>query len=152
MSETKTEDMIDVTGTALWAKVFENNRDPGSKPGDELDYPEATTIELIVDQDNLKKIVKHNPKVKPKPTEDGMVVKFRRTWTNSINPAWGGVPRVVDADGNEWDTSKMIGNGSTVRVIAQPYKTKYGPAMRLMGVQVLEYVEPDLPAEPDLPF
>lgn len=145
-------EMIDVVGKARWAKVFEHNRDPGSKPGDKYDYPEATSIELILDQDELKKVSKLNPDVKVKPTDDGMKVKFRRTWHNSINPEWGGVPKVVDSDGNSWDDKKLIGDDSVVRVVAHPYKTKHGTAMRLMGVQVLEHVEPDFEDTPDLPF
>lgn len=142
---------IDVTGKCKWAKVFPNFHDQGSKPGDKYEYKEGTSIELIVDQDELKKISKVHPDVTPKVTDDGLMVKFRRALLNS-NPSRGGYPRVVDADGNEMDGSVLIGDDSTVRVFAEAYDTKFGSAARLMGVQVVELVEADLEDEPEMPF
>lgn len=145
-------EVIDVTGIARYAKVFESNRDMGSKPDAKYQYDEATTIQLILDQEELMKVTRANPKIKPMITEHGLEVKFRRKWHNSTNPKWGGPPVIKDADGNPWPNDKYIGNGSKVRVAAEVYDTQYGKAMRLMGLQVLEYVEPDFPSAPDLPF
>lgn len=145
--------MIDVTGTSMWAQVFEWNRDMGSKPGDKYDYDESTQITLVLDQEELKKVSAQNPDVSPKITDDGLAVKFRRSWVNNINAEWGGPPVVKDADGNPWPEKKAIGNGSKVRVIAQPYKHKHGNSMRLMAVQVLELVEaPEFEDDFELPF
>lgn len=147
-------EVIDVTGTAMWAKVTEASRDRGSSvaEGAKYDYPEACTIDVVLGQEELSKVTKVNNKVKPNVTDEGLVVKFRRNWINGRNPKWGGAPIVVDAEDNPWPEDKLIGNGSTVRVAAEVYDTRYGKAMRLLKVMVLEYVEPDLPDEPDLPF
>lgn len=142
-------EVLDVTGTCLWAKVTEATRDPGASVanGAKYDYPEACTIELVLDQENLSAVTKANPKVKPKVTEEGLVVKFRRNWINLRNPKWGGAPIVVDAEGNDWPEGKLIGNGSTVRIAAEVYDTQYGKGMRLLKVMVLELVEPEFDDE-----
>lgn len=146
--------VVDITGLAFWPKLFEHDRDKGSKKseGAKFDYPEATTIQVVLEQSELKKVVSVNPDVKVRPTDNGLEVKFRRPWYNATNPAWGGAPAVKDENGDPWDVQKKIGNGSKVRVAAEVYKHKHGTGMRLMGVQVLEHVEPDLPDGPDLPF
>lgn len=148
--------MIDVTGKARFARLFEHNRDPGSKKseGARYDYPEATSIELVLDQDELKKVTKLNPDAKPKITDDGITIKFKRTWFNNIRSDWGGEPKVVDKDGEPWNPQVNIGNDSVCRVVAQVYDTKFGKAHRLMAVQVLELVEyePEEYEEEKLPF
>ena len=147
-------EVIDVTGTGMWAKVTEATRDRGSSKADgaKYDYPEACTIDMILDQEELKKVTKANPKVSPRVTDDGLSVKFRRNWINARNPKWGGAPIVVDDQGEAWPEDKMIGNGSKVRIAAEVYDTQFGKAMRLLKVMVLDYVEPELPDGPDLPF
>lgn len=138
-----TTEVIEVEGIAKFARVFEHNRDPGSTEGvngAKYTYPEATSIQVVLDQNELAKVTKANPKLKPNVTEDGIEVRFKRRWINKI-PARGGPPRVVDADGNTWDEKVLIGNGSKVKVAAEVYDTSYGKAMRLIGVQVLELVE-----------
>ena len=147
-------EVLDVTGVAMWAKVTEASRDRGSSTaeGAKYDYPEACTIDMVLDQETLKEVKNANPKVNVRITDEGMAVKFRRNWINGRNPKWGGAPDVVDADGNPWPEDKLIGNGSTVRVAVEVYDTKHGKGMRLLKVMVLEYVEPDLPEGPDLPF
>jgi len=148
-----TSEVIVVEGTGYWAKLTENSRDRGSKKseGAKYDYPEATTIQVVVDQDNLKKVSEALPGYKPNVTDNGIEVKFRRKWYNETNPSWGAEPEVTDADGNEWPKEQLIGNGSKVRVAAEVYDTRYGKAMRLMAVKVLDWVEPELPEGPELP-
>lgn len=147
-------EVIDVTGIAKWAKVTEASRDMGSKIADgaKYDYPEACTIDVVLDQGDLKTVKAAYPKINVRIDDDGMMVKFRRNWVNGRNPKWGGAPVVVDADDNPWPDDKLIGNGSKVRVAAEVYDTKHGKGMRLLKVMVLDWVEPDLPDEPDLPF
>ena len=145
-------DIVDVTGTVMYPKLFEHNRDLGSKPGAQFEYKEGTTLELLVDQEELKKISRIKTDLKPKVVEGEMCVKFRRDWVNPRNPAWGGPPVVKDADGNLWDPQIPIGNGSKVRVVAEVYKTKYGYGMRLLGVQVLALVEAVFEDQHELPF
>lgn len=151
-------ELLDIEGTAMYARVFERNRDLGSPAGAKYEYPEATTIELVVDQDTLAKVVKVFPDVKPKFRDEGIVIKLRRKWDDPRRPDRAGPPVVKDADGNEWDDKVNIGNGSKVRVAAEVYSSKHGTHARLMGVQVLDLVEWDGPEgdddgeTPDLPF
>ena len=148
------DNVIDVTGKARWAKVSEVIFDKGSskEEGAKYDYAPACTIEVILDQSELKEVKAKNPDCKPGVTDDGLSVKFRRTLVNATNAAWGGPPVVVDADGEPWPPEKRIGDDSTVRVAAEVYDTKFGKRMRLMKVMVLEYVEPEMEDEPELPF
>lgn len=149
------DNVIDVTGIAMYPRLFETNRDMGSRAGEngaKYSYDEATTISVILDQEELAKVTQLVPDIKPSVTEDGLMVKFRRKWVNKTNPAWGGPPVVKDAEGEPWSDSLAIGNGSKVRVAAEVYKHNFGTSMRLMGVQVLEHVEADLPDGPELPF
>lgn len=136
------DNMIDVTGKGKWAKLFEHNRDMGSKKaeGAKYDYPEATSIEVYLDQEELSKVTKKVPSTKPKIDEEGIRVKFKRNWINRV-PSRGGPPVVKDAEGNPWDSTVLIGDGSTVRIIAEVYTHQYGKSARLVAVQVLELVE-----------
>ena len=145
--------VITVEGTAYWAKVTEGTRDRGSKKseGAKYDYPEATTIQVVVDQDSLKTVTDAVPGFKPNVTDNGIEVKFRRNWFNEVNPAWGGAPDVMDENNEPWPNDKLIGNGSKVRVAAEVYDTRYGKAIRLMAVKVLDFVEADLPDCAELP-
>lgn len=147
-------EVIDVTGIGMYPKLTEATRDMGSSTADgaKYDYPEACTVDLILDQKDLKTVKDAYPKINVRITDDGMSVKFRRNWVNGRNPKWGGPPIVVDENGDDWPEDKLIGNGSTLRVAAEVYDTKHGKGMRLLKVQVLDYVEPDLPDEPELPF
>ena len=148
-------EVVDVVGLAMWAKVLENDHDMGSVKGENgamWDYPEASNLNLILDQEELMKVTRACPGVKPKVTDEGLQVKFNRAWVNMTNPAWGGAPVIKDADGNPWDQTKRIGNMSKVRVAAETYDTKFGKFMRLMAIQVLEFVEPEMPDAPDIPF
>ena len=150
-------EVVDITGTAQYPKLFDFNRDPGAKKEDgaPYDFPECTSIQLLLDQDELTKISRANPNLKPRIKENGLEVKFRRKWNDPIGKELGGEPVVKDSEGNPWDRNVMIGNGSKVRAAVQVYDTKFGKGMRLLGVQVLELVEPDLPEQgstPELPF
>jgi len=144
--------VITVEGLASYAKLWEGNMDPGSKAGDEYNHEPSTNLTLTMDQQNAMIVSKANPKAKLNVGDEGLSAKFRRKWTNPTNPSFGGAPIVKDAEGNPWDTNTLIGNGSKVRVAAEVYDTRFGKAMRLMGVQVLELVEYDGPSEPELPF
>jgi len=132
-------EIVTVEGTCRWAKVFELNRDPGGTHNGNV-FPEATTIEVVLDQDELLKLTKVDTDIKPSVDSDGMFIKLRRRWLNP-NPTRGGAPKVVDAKGEVMDGSVLIGDGSKVKVAIEVYKTKHGTARRLAGVQVLELNE-----------
>lgn len=145
-------EILDVTGTALFPQLFEHNRDRGSAPGSEFQYAEATSIELVLDQEALGLVSRALPKVKPKVRAEGIAVKFRRKWTNPMSAKLGGPPVVKDIEGNLWNPDTLIGNGSKVRVAVEVYDSKYGKQARLAGVQVIELVEGQDVSTPELPF
>jgi hypothetical protein len=152
-------ELIAIEGTLRFPKLFEFNRDMGSTKGvngAKYDYPEATVTDLVVDQDNMNVLLEAHPDFqKYEPTEDGILIKgIKRTWTNSVNPAWGGEPSVVDSDDIEWDRTRLIGNGTRAIVYAEVFNSSAptGKSIRLAGVKVLDLVEPDLPDSPKLPW
>jgi len=53
--------------------------------------------------------------------------------------------RVVDAAGNPWDSSRLIGNGSLIKASVNPYEWNYrgkaGVGAGLNSVMVLKWVE-----------
>lgn len=148
------KDFLRITGTAMWAKLFERNRDRGEY------FKETdgkTTIEVILEKEELDKLKQAGSRLRPRITDDGLSVTLRRPWVHPTIEEFGGPPQVVDADGNDWDDSVSIGNGSKVEVALEIYDTKLGKGTRLAGVKVLEHVpyeSPDSgePKAPKLPF
>jgi len=129
--------VIELEGIADWPKLFESNRDTNEDfhgPGG------AYTINLQLEQDQLDILSKSGSRLKPKITEKGLEIKLRRKHTNATYPNLGGPPKLVDAEGNPWDTSVFIGSGSRVKCVAEVYETKIGKGTRLLGVQVLDLV------------
>lgn len=147
-------EVITVRGKSNYARLWEGNMDMGTSiaNGDAYDYPPACVVNLIMDQEEATKVSTANPKVNLQVKPEGLSVKFKRVFDNPYNPKFGGAPTVKDADGNLWDTSVLIGDGSDITVAAEVYDTRYGKAMRLMGVQVHELVPYEGTPEPELPF
>ena len=150
-------ELIELTGEAEYVHLFEHNRDPGSTKGVNgamYDYPEATSVDLHVEAEEYDKLKVAFPTYKDDPSEKGMRVKFKRTWVNEYRAEAGGCASIVDADDNPWDHSVPIGNGSKLTVYAEVYPSKAprGYSMRMLGVKVLELVEPELPPAPKLPW
>ena len=132
-----TTQLLEVTGIAQWAKVYPHNKDKNEDfhgPGG------AYTIDVLLDKEELDKVTASGCRVKPRLTEEGITIKFKRkeTHVGGID-ALGGAPRVVDEEGN--DFTNLIGNGSKVTVFASVYDTKMGKGTRLEAVQVLDLVE-----------
>lgn len=127
-----------VTGIAKWAKVFEFNRDRGEF---HKDYDGAYTIQVYLDEDEMKKHSASGSRIKPKIDDDGVYINYKRKHTNEAIPALGGAPKVVDDNDEPWDTDKLIGNGSKVEVFFTVYDSKMGKGTRLEGIRVLDPVE-----------
>lgn len=147
-------EMVNVTGTAMYPKVFENNRD--MHEGFYGDCGGAYTIDVILDKEELDKLTKSGCRLKPRITDEGISIKFKRKHQHPAIEALGGPPKVADSEGNPWDSSTFIGNGSKVEVWFEVYDTKMGKGTRLEGIKVLEHVpyETDEDYEPKskLPF
>lgn len=145
---------IYITGTAMWAKLFERNRDQGEY---HKETDGVTSVELTLDKEELDKLKKSGSRLRPKVTDDGLAVRFRRPWKHQSIEDFGGPAQIVDADGNDWDDGVSIGNGSKVEVAIDVYDTKLGKGTRLAGVKVLELVPYESessgePKAPKLPF
>lgn len=127
-----------VTGTAMYPKIFERNRDRGEY---HKDTDGACTIDLIVDKEGQDIIKKSGSRLRPQITDDGLKYKFKRKWEDPVSKDFGGAPQVVDREGNDWDDSVSIGNGSVVEVAFDVYDTKLGKGTRLTGVKVITLIE-----------
>ncbi len=144
---------IKLTGKASWAKIYERNRDINEAYHG---AGGAYTIDVLLEKEELDKLTASGSRLKPRLSDEGISIKFKRKHVHPAGiEALGGPPQVVDAEGNEWD--KYLGNGSTVTVAVDVYDTKMGKGTRLTGVKVLEYVAPPEPEEgeggaPSLPF
>lgn len=140
--------MHSVKGIAQWAKVFEQNRDMGDF---HKDYNGQTSIDVILEPDQLAILAASGSRHSPKPTEDGIKVKFRRKWEHPTIPALGGAPKVVNAEDQEWslDEFGLIGNNSEVEVFFTVYDTKMGKGTRLEGIRVLNHVAYETEYDPE---
>lgn len=143
---------IYITGTAMWAKLFERNRDTG-------EFHEATdgvtSVDMVLEKEQLDKLKKAGSRLRPRITDEGLVIKFRRPWKHQSIEEFGGQAQIVDKDGNQWDNTKSIGNGSKVEIAVDIYDTKLGKGSRLAGVKVLDLVEYESEYKdsgPSLPF
>ncbi len=150
-------ELIEITGRCKYARLFEHNRDPGTQKGvngARYDYPEATSVDLYVEQDQFDVLTAAFPTYKPNPTEQGMLVKFKRTWVNEYNEDSGGTADIVDEENNPWDHKTPIGDDSLLTVFAEVYPSKapLGFSMRMLGVKVLDHVPLAPPESPKLPW
>ena len=143
--------MITVHGIAEWAKVFEQNRDlTGWKPTEQADgsyekYNGASTIDMILDDENINKLIQAKCGKEPKPDLEGrgLKVKFDRKFNSGYD--WSsGSPSVTKADGSLWDynVDGPIGNGSMVETTVAVYDLpKYGnTGTRLESVKVIDHL------------
>lgn len=131
--------LIELEGISNWAKVFENNRDTNE---DFHGEGGAYTIDVQLEKEELDKLTNSGSRLKPKLTDDGISIRFKR---KHVHPAGieelGGPPKVVDAEKNPFPEKTLIGNGSKVKVYVSVYDTKMGKGTRLEGIQVTDLVE-----------
>lgn len=140
-----------VTGKAYWPKLGKPVQNY-NKDGEEW------TIDVSLDADALKQMKGYGltSKIKNKGDERGDFITFKRATVKRNGPKKGeaNAPiRVISPDGKTpWDTNKLIGNGSTVRVKFSLNETfnartkEKGMRADPLAVQVyehLEYVAPE---------
>lgn len=133
------------SGEIWWSKVFEGQADSYD------DGPEFYKLTMVLDDESWAKYRTSKLKLQARPVSsdepDKMSITFRRAKDPKVGPDGnefgGGVPRVLDADGNDWDTKKLIGNGSKGSILVNRYIPASKPSMvghRLEAVKVLEHV------------
>ena len=132
-------ELLTLEGTLNWAKVFEVNRD---KADFHTESNGACTVDLVMEKEEFDKIAASGARLSGKPTDEGIMVKFKRKFEHPNIAEFGGAPKVADADGKLWDIDEkgLIGNGSKGRVFVVVYDSKFGKGTRLEGVQVMEHV------------
>lgn len=126
-----TTQYIDVKGTTMWAKVV----NPDTKY-----VPHKYKVPLILSQPELKKVKDSGITLRPKKTEDGVLVTFTRPVSKNIKGVETefGPPEVL-MDGKPYDG--FIGNGSEVTLNVSVYDTPLGKGHRLNKVIVHKLVE-----------
>ncbi len=149
---------IVLRGKAYWAKVLDGNPD---EYGDKVFYK----ISLSPDDESVSKFnksgmtLKYRELTSEEPDVMGWTFRrdvegrtFKDKKTGKEKTLGGGAPRVVDAEGNKWDTDVLIGNGSTVEILVSTYQTKTKPIKtghRLEAVKVIDLVQYEAPFEDD---
>jgi len=149
---------VTLKGISEWAKVFEDNRDLRGFEGAWVDTDGRCTINVILDDKEMAKLVASKSMKKGKPDQEGRgtTVKFDRKFDTGKD--WdSGAPVVTKADGTRWDYDEdgVIGNGSIVEVKLSVYDTSrkdiFGTRLdRVKVLEHMEYIAPDDEDEPNV--
>ncbi len=134
-----------LTGTAKWARVFEDNRDMNGFEGAYVDCDGAYSIDVFLDKANKQKLKDSGSIKRGKFDDDGnFSVKFTRKHTDRFEWA-SGAPKVTKLDGSVWsfEDDGPIGNDSEVEITLSVYTTSYNPGTRLEAVKVIKAVAID---------
>lgn len=135
---------LKLTGTATWAKVFEDNRDMKGFEGAYEDHEGGYTINVELEAEEFQKLKDSGSMKKGSMGEDGMVVKFLRKHKDRFEWA-SGAPTVVKENGSKWDFENdgQINNGSDVEVELSVYDTSRSSikGTRLEKVTVIKQAE-----------
>ena len=130
-----------IQGTALWAKVFEANRDMVGFEGKAVEYDGQYTIQVNMDKPNRAIYKSSGSAGRIKFDDDGIAgpATFRRKHKDRYEGE-SGAPRVTDAKGNIWtmEDQGIIPNGSEVEVNFDVYTTSQSNGTRLKSVKVLK--------------
>jgi hypothetical protein len=119
-----------LSGKAKWCKLFEPDEYNGVKKWKMDFFPDPKSFEVLKASGSRKHI---------KSDDDGrfvrldrpVVVDFAKKGRTDLE-----APRVIDAEGADWDPKVKIGNGSEVTVQIDVYDTKMGKGTRLEGVRI----------------
>ena len=136
-----------LVGIAEWAKVFEDNRDMKGFEGAYEEFDGACTIDMILDKENMDRLIASKSMKKGSPDAEGRGTRVRFVRKFNTGRDWdSGSPTVLKSDGTKWDMDidGLIGNGSIVAVTLSVYDTsrKSIVGTRLDRVKVLEHVKP----------
>ena len=136
---------VTVNGIAEWAKVFPQNRDMEGYGGRYRQWDGCCTIDLILDDDSIERLMAAGCSKKPKPDLEGrgQRIKFERRYDTG-NEWSSGPPVVTKLDGSPWslEDDGLIGNGSMVEVDITIYDTQYDVSgQRLDRVMVTDHVQ-----------
>jgi hypothetical protein len=126
-----------VTGKAMWAKVFDSNKELRDWQGNPHDFGGLFKIDVILDKENKALYKTSGSSGKGKFDDDGnFIATFKRKEKDRFEWA-GGPPKVFNADGTPFEGT-IIPNGSKVEVDFTVYTTSMSPGTRLEKIVVLE--------------
>ena len=125
-------DQILLSGKAYWASVVEPN----------TTYEPAWQVDVTVDEETKQKLESIGLSVKNKEDDRGDFFSCKRKVVKK-DGSKRDAPRVIDAKKMPWD-SRLIGNGSTVKVKIQPYEYAYagkaGVSADFIAMQIIDLV------------
>lgn len=132
-----------IKGKAMWAKVFEQNRDLKGYNDAAVPFDGFYKIDVILDKENKAIYKASGTAGKGKFDDDGnFIASLKRKHKDRFEWA-SGAPKVTKPDGTEWNYEKdgIIPNGSEVEVKFSVYTTTLSPGTRLETVKVLKVAE-----------
>lgn len=144
-----------IRGKALWAKVFDHNKELKDWQGNPHPFGGLFKIDIILDKENKSIYKASGTAGKGKFDDDGnFIVTLKRKEKDKFEWA-GGAPQVVYSDGRPFDQT-MIPNGSEVEAEFSVYTTAMSPGTRLEKIIVhrLEAMperKEEAPAKPQAP-
>jgi hypothetical protein len=134
-----------IVGKAMWARVFESNRDMVGFEGGAKETDGQYQIGLVLDKTGRLALKASGSALQIKFDDDGNVkpVTFRRDHKHRLYDWAGGAPKVTKADGTTWnqETDGFINNDSEVEVSFTVYTTSKANGTRLESVKVLVAAE-----------
>ena len=139
-----------VTGTAMWAKVFDSNKELKDWQGNPHEFGGLFKIDVVLDKENKAVYKSSGTSGKGKFDDDGnFIATFKRKEKERFDWA-GGPPIVVNEDGTLFEGT-LIPNGSKVSVDFSVFPTSKSPGTRLEKITVLELAEmPERKEEPEV--
>lgn len=125
-----------IKGKAMWAKVFDSNKELKDYQGNPHDFGGLFKLDIILDKENKALYKSSGTSGKGKFDDDGnFIATIKRKEKERFEWA-GGPPKVLNADGTPFEGS-LIPNGSEVEVEFTVYTTSMSPGTRLESVKVL---------------
>lgn len=134
---------LTLKGKAMWAKVFEDNRDMQGFEGAYTEFEGAYTIDVILDKENKQKLKDSGSAKKGKFDDDGnFIVKFVRKHKDRFDWA-SGAPVVTKPDGSPWsfEDDGQLNNLSDIEIDISVYDTAYRPGTRMEEIRVTRIEE-----------
>lgn len=134
---------VTIKGKAMWARVFEQNRDMKGYNEAAVPYEGFYKIDVMLDKENKAIYKASGTAGKGKFDDDGnFIASLKRKHKDRFEWA-SGAPKVTKADGSAWDfeADGPIPNGSEVEVKFTVYTTTLSPGTRLESVKVLALAE-----------
>jgi len=144
-----------VKGTAMWAKVFDHNKELKDWQGNPHPFGGLFKIDVILDKTQRATYKASGTAGKGKFDDDGnFIATFKRKEKEKFDWA-GGPPKVLNADSTPF-TGTVVPNGSEVEVEFSVYTTSMSNGTRLESVRILKLEEmpekkPEAAPEPPKP-